>query len=392
MQENLAMKKLPPYLFARIEKKIEEAREKGVDIISLGIGDPDQPTPDHIIERAAEALRDPANHQYPSSAGMLSYRQAVATWYQRRFGVELDPKTEVVSLIGSKEGIANISACFLNPGDTSLVPDPGYPVYGIGAILNHAEPYQMPLLAENGFLPVLGDIPSEVARRAKLMFINYPNNPTGAVADDDFYREVIAFAREYDILVCHDAAYSEIYFDNHTTRSFLEYPGAREVGIEFHSVSKTYNMTGWRIGWAAGNRDAVEVLGRFKSNVDSGAFQVVQYAAMEALLGPQECVAAMRRIYQERRDIVIDGLRRMGWTIEAPAGSIYVWAPVPEGFDSATFAETVLEKAGVIITPGIGYGQYGEGYFRIALTVDKERISAALQRMYQAIGRQTFSR
>lgn len=391
MQENLAMQKLPPYLFARIEKKIEEARERGVDIISLGIGDPDQPTPEHIIERATKALRDPANHQYPSSVGMLAYRQAVAEWYQRRFGVQLDPRSEVVSLIGSKEGIGNISACYLNPGDTSLVPDPGYPVYSIGAILNGAEPYRMPLLAENDFLPQLKDIPTEVAQRAKLMFINYPNNPTGAVANDDFYREVIAFATEFDILVCHDAAYSEITFDSHSAPSFLEFPGAREVGIEFHSVSKTYNMTGWRIGWAAGNKDAVEVLGRYKSNIDSGAFQVVQYAAMEALLGPQDCVAAMRQVYQERRDVVIAGLRRMGWSIKPPAGSIYVWVPVPRGFDSASFAEMVLEKAGVIITPGIGYGEYGEGYFRIALTVDKVKMATALQRMHQAIGQLDLS-
>lgn len=391
MQENTAMQKLPPYLFARIEKKIEEAREKGVDIISLGIGDPDQPTPEHIIEKATLALRDPANHQYPSSVGMLAYRQAVAEWYQRRFGVSLNPRSEVVSLIGSKEGIGNISACYLDPGDTSLVPDPGYPVYSIGAILCGANPYKMPLLAENGFLPRLTDIPTEVARRAKLLFINYPNNPTGAMATDEFYNEVIAFAKEFDILVCHDAAYSEITFDNLTAKSFLEFPGAKEVGIEFHSVSKTYNMTGWRIGWAVGNKDAVEVLGRYKSNIDSGAFQAVQYAAMEALLGPQDCVAAMRRLYQERRDAVIEGLRRMGWSIDAPPGSIYVWVPVPRGYDSASFAEMVLEKAGVIITPGIGYGEYGEGYFRIALTVDKGKIATALQRMYEAIGKVEFA-
>jgi len=390
VQENSAMRKLPPYLFARIEKKIEEAKEKGVDIISLGIGDPDQPTPQHIIERAAQALRDPANHQYPSSVGMLSFRQAVAEWYRRRFGVDLDPRSEVVSLIGSKEGIGNISACYLDPGDTSLVPDPGYPVYGIGAILNGAEPYKMPLKAANGFLPVLSDIPTEVARKAKLMFINYPNNPTGTVAPDEFYHEVIAFARDFDILVCHDAAYSEITFDNHRARSFLEFPGAGEVGIEFHSVSKTYNMTGWRIGWAVGNRDAVDVLGRYKSNIDSGAFQAVQYAAIEALSGPQDCVAAMRRLYQERRDVVIEGLRRMGWSIEPPQGSIYVWAPVPRGYDSSSFAEAILEKAGVIITPGIGYGEYGEGYFRIALTVDKGKMAVALDRMYQAIGKVEF--
>lgn len=390
MQENNAMQKLPPYLFARIEQKIEEAKKKGIDVISLGIGDPDQPTPGHIIEKAKQALDDPANHQYPSSVGMMAYRQAVAAWYERRFGVKLDPAKEIVSLIGSKEGIANISACFLNPQDVSLVPDPGYPVYGIGAILAGAEPYKMPLLAENNFLPRLADIPSDIAKKAKLMFLNYPNNPTGAMAGPDFYREVIAFAREFDILVCHDAAYSEITFDGRVASSFLEFEGAKEVGIEFHSVSKTYNMTGWRIGWAAGNSYAVEVLARYKSNVDSGAFQVVQYAAIEALTGDQKCVEDMKRLYQERRDIVIQGLRKMGWNIEPPPGSIYVWAPVPKGYDSASFAEMVLEKAAVVITPGNGYGEYGEGYFRIALTVDRERLTEALSRMQKALGKVEF--
>lgn len=390
MKENLAMQKLPPYLFARIEKKIDEAREKGVDIISLGIGDPDQPTPEHIIKRGIEAMKEPANHQYPSSVGMLAYREAVAGWYKRRFGVDLDPKNEVVSLIGSKEGIAHISSCFLNPGDVTLVPDPGYPVYGIGTLLSGGVPYTMPLLVENDFLPKLEDIPTDVARQAKIIFFNYPNNPTGAVADDIFYKKLIAFARDFDILACHDAAYSEVTFDGLEPPSFLQYEGAKDVGIEFHSVSKTYNMTGWRIGWAAGNSSVIEVLGRYKSNVDSGAFQACQWAAIEALNGPQDCVAAMRNLYQERRDVVINGLRRMGWTIEPPKGSIYVWAPVPKGYDSASFAEAALEKAGVIITPGNGYGEYGEGYFRIALTVDKSRIEEAFARLEKALGKLEF--
>ncbi|MGE5371856.1 MAG: LL-diaminopimelate aminotransferase [Solirubrobacterales bacterium] len=390
MMENNAMKNLPPYLFARIEKKIDEAKEKGIDIISLGIGDPDRPTPDRIIEAGIRGLKDAANHQYPSSVGMLSYRKAVADWYQSRFGVTLDPKTEVVSLIGSKEGIGHMSSCFLNPGDISLVPDPGYPVYSIGALLAHANPFKMPLLEKNGFLPVLEDIPADIARQAKLMWINYPNNPTGAMANDDFYKKCIAFAKEYDILLCHDAAYSEVTFDGVKGPTLFQYEGAKEVGIEFHSVSKTYNMTGWRIGWAVGNPYAVEVLGRFKSNVDSGAFQAVQVAAIEALSGPQDCVAEMRELYRERRDVVISGLRKMGWTIEPPKGSIYVWAKVPKGYTSAEFAELALEKAGVIITPGNGYGEYGEGYFRIALTVEKERIVEALDRMYKAIGQVSF--
>jgi len=390
VKENQAMQKLPPYLFARIEKKIEEAREQGVDVISLGIGDPDRPTPPHIIERMEQAIKDPANHQYPSSVGMLRFREAVASWFLDRFGVELDPKSEIVSLLGSKEGIAHISFCFLDPGDVSLVPDPGYPVYNIGAILAGAEPYQMPLTAENRFLPALEDIPQEKAKRAKLMFLNYPNNPTGAVADAEFFKKVVEFARYYDILVCHDHAYSEIAFDGFKPISFLEVEGARSVGIEFHSLSKTFNMTGWRIGWACGNRDAVEVLTRFKSNVDSGVFQAVQEAGIAALEGPQDCVEAMRNLYQRRRDVVIEGLNEMGWRLEPPKGSIYVWAPVPKGYTSASFAELVLEKAGVIITPGTGYGDYGEGYFRIALTVEEDRLREALQRMHDALGKVEF--
>lgn len=387
MKENNAMQSLPPYLFARIEQKIAEAKAKGIDIINLGIGDPDQPTPKHIIDRMARSIYDSANHQYPTSVGLLEYRQAIANWYRSRFGVELDPKTEVVSLLGSKEGIAHISFAYLNKGDITLVPDPGYPVYGIGNLLAGGESYIMPLLEENGFLPVLEDIPSDIARKAKLMFINYPNNPTGAIANLDFFSKVVDFARSYDILVCHDGPYSEIAYDGLKPPSFLEAPGAKEVGIEFHSLSKTYNMTGWRIGWAAGNRDAIEVLGRIKSNIDSGVFQAIQYAGIEALEGPQDCVAEMRRIYQERRDIAIAGFERLGWKVKPPQGSIYFWVPVPQGHTSASFAELILEKAGVIITPGNGYGQYGEGYFRIALTVDKTRMVEAFDRIEKAIGK-----
>lgn len=387
MEEANALKNLPPYLFARIEKKIEAARERGVDVISLGIGDPDRPTPGHIIDALVDATHNPANHRYPSSVGLAAYREAVANWYKKRFGVSLDPKTEVVSLLGSKEGIAHISFCYLNPGDVSLIPDPGYPVYNIGALLANAQPFIMPLLKENGFLPRLRDIPPDIAHKARLLFINYPNNPTAAVAPDDFYRDVIDFAMQYDILVCHDAAYSEITFDGLKPRSFLEFPGAKDVGIEFHSLSKTYNMTGWRIAWACGNARAMEVLSRFKSNVDSGVFQAVQYAGIAALTGPQDCVAEMCRVYQERRDVVINGLNKMGWKLEKTKGTIYVWVPVPKGFTSASFAELALEKAGVIITPGAGYGKYGEGYFRIALTVEKERMQEALDRMYREIGK-----
>jgi LL-diaminopimelate aminotransferase len=390
MTESTAMLNLPPYLFARIEQKISEARAQGIDIINLGIGDPDLPTPQHIIDRMASTIYDPANHQYPSSAGMAEYRQAVAGWYKQRFGVDLDPKTEIVSLLGSKEGIAHISFAYLNKDDINLVPDPGYPVYNIGTLLAGGKSYFMPLRAENNYLPTLEDIPADIARQAKLMFINYPNNPIGVAADLPFYEKVVEFANNFDILVCHDAAYSEVAYDGLKPVSFLQARGAKEVGIEFHSVSKTYNMTGWRIGWAAGNSYAVEVLGRFKSNIDSGVFQPVQYAAIEALTGPQTCVAENSRIYAERRDTAIRGLKKMGWKVEPPQATFYFWAPVPRGFTSASFAEYILEKAGVTITPGSGYGEYGEGYFRIALTVTKERLQEAFDRMYAAIGRVEF--
>ncbi len=387
VQVNSKMQTLPPYLFARIEQKIAEARAQGIDLISLGIGDPDLPTPPHIVEAMTASLQNPANHQYPSSVGLLSFRQAVADFYQRRFGVALDPKTEVVTLIGSKEGIAHISFCYLDPGDVSLVPDPGYPVYGIGTMLAGGTAYNMPLTAKNGFKPVLADIPTAVAKKAKLLFLNYPNNPTGAVADLAFFNEVVAFAREYDLLVCHDAAYSEIAYDGYRPPSFLMAPGAKEVGIEFHSVSKTYNMTGWRLGWACGNREAVEVLGRFKSNIDSGVFQAIQEAGIAALCGDQSCVEQMRRIYQERRDLVIAGLQAMGWQPVAPRAGIYIWVPVPKGFTTEQFAELVLEKAQVIITPGRGYGERGEGFFRISLTTPTGRLRTAMERMQAALGR-----
>lgn len=387
MKVNNAMQNLPPYLFARIEQKTAEAREKGIDIINLGIGDPDIPTPQHIIDRMATAIYDSANHQYPSSVGLLEFRQAVADWYNKRFQVQLDAKTEVVSLLGSKEGIAHISFTYLNKDDISLVPDPGYPVYGIGTLLAGGKSHIMPLQAENGFLPVLEDIPTEIARKAKLMFLNYPNNPTGAIADLNFFAKVVAFAREFDILVCHDAPYSEMAFDGIILPSFLQVAGAKEVAIEFHSLSKTFNMTGWRIGWAAGNRDAVEALGRFKSNVDSGVFQAIQYAGIEALKGPQDSIQEGCRIYQERRNIAMAGLRKMGWDIQAPQATFYLWAPVPRGFTSTSFAELMLEKAAVIVTPGNGYGEYGEGYFRIALTVSGERMQEAFDRMYNILGK-----
>ena len=390
MEEAQRIQSLPPYLFARIDEKIANAKAKGVDVISLGIGDPDLPTPDHIIDKLVEAARNPENHRYPSYVGMLEFRQAVAEWYKRRSNILLDPKKEVVTLIGSKEGIAHIAFCYLNPGDVALIPDPGYPVYGVGTLLAGGVPYIMPLKEENDFLPDLDLIPEEVARHAKLMFLNYPNNPTGAIADESFYLKVIAFAKKYDVIVCHDGPYSEIAFNGYKPLSFLEVAGAKDVGIEFHSMSKTYNMTGWRIGWAAGNARVIEALGRIKSNIDSGVFQAIQAAAIEGLLGNQDSIQEICKIYQERQDIVIEGLSALGWKVERPKATIYVWTKVPNGYTSASFCELILEKAGVVVTPGNGYGEYGEGYFRISLTIKTERLREALKRIKDTQGKFEF--
>ncbi|ACX52483.1 LL-diaminopimelate aminotransferase [Ammonifex degensii KC4] len=384
------VKNLPPYLFARIEKLIEEKKAAGVDVISLGIGDPDEPTPEHIREEVRKQLEVPENHRYPTSRGLLSFRQAVARYYARRFGVELDPEREVVTLIGSKEGIAHIAWCYLDPGDVALVPDPGYPVYAGGTILAGGEPYYLPLLPENGFLPRLEDVPTEVARRAKILFLNYPNNPTAAVAAPSFFAEVVAFAKEFDLLVCHDAAYVEVAFDGYRPPSFLATPGAKEVGIEFGSLSKPYNMTGWRLGWAAGKEEAVEVLGRLKSNIDSGVFQPIQYAGIKALDGPQECVKEMNALYKVRRDLAVAAFREMGWKIDPPKATFYLWLPVPSGFTSESFAEYLVEEAGVVVTPGTGYGRHGEGFFRVSLTLPTERLQEALVRMKRVLGKVSF--
>lgn len=375
---------LPPYLFAEIEKKIDAAKAAGVDVISLGIGDPDRPTPQHIVEALQREAERPENHRYPSYKGMGAFRRAVASWYEHRFGVRLDPDREVVSLIGSKEGIAHVPLAFVDPGDVNLVPDPGYPVYAIGTLFAGGRSYPMPLLEKNGYLPDLTEIPSDVARRARMMFLNYPNNPTGAVAPLSFFEEVVRFAREYEIVVCHDAAYSEVAFGGYRPHSFLEAQGAKEVGIEFHSLSKTYNMTGWRIGWAAGNAEAIEALGRIKTNIDSGVFEAIQRAGIEALTGPQECVDAMCSLYEERMRIAVDGLNSLGWNVQAPKATFYLWAPAPSGMSSTAFAAALLEKAGVVVTPGVGYGERGEGYFRISVCLEAERIREAFDRMKEA--------
>lgn len=377
---------LPPYLFAEIDTKVQKAIEQGLEIIKLGIGDPDQPTPDHIVTKAMKAIREPKNHQYPSFAGLPIFRQAVAQYYDRRFGVNLSAEKEVVSLIGSKEGIAHVSFCYVNPNDLVLVPDPGYPVYSIGSMFAGGEPYKMPLLKENNYLPDLDSIPEYIAKAAKIMFLNYPNNPTGAVATKEFFEKVVKFAKDNKIIVCHDAAYCDIGLDGYKPMSFLETPGAKDVGIEFGSLSKTYNMTGWRVGYAVGNKDIIESLGLIKTNIDSGIFQPLQYAAAEALSAHQGCVEEITKIYQHRRDLVVDTLNKIGWNLEKPKATFYVWAPVPKGYTSQSFATLLLEKAGVVVTPGVGFGQHGEGYFRISLTVDDDMLNKAMNRIEQQLG------
>jgi len=375
------LRRLPPYLFQEIDRLKAELVAKGVDVINLGVGDPDLPTPDHIIRRLQTAAEDPETHQYPSYSGMNDFRVSVADWYRRRFGVELDPLREVLTLIGSKEGLAHLPLACINQGDLALVPSPAYPVYHVATLFAGGESFFMPLQRENRFLPDLKAIPPDVARRARLMFLNYPNNPTGATAERDFYERVVEFAREYEILVCHDAAYTEMAFDGYRPMSFLEIPGAREVGIEFHSLSKTYNMTGWRLGFAVGNAQIVEGLGQVKSNIDSGAFNAVQYAGIAALEGSRECVARMQQIYQERRDALIAGLRKVGLDPDPPKATFYVWCPTPKGYSSKDFTSLLLREAGIVTTPGSGFGEPGEGYVRMALTVTKERIEEAVGRI-----------
>ena len=375
------IEKIPPYIFARIDKKKQEAKKKGIDLVDLTTGDPDLPTPEHIVKRMQEAVADPRNHRYPSYEGMFEFRKAVAEWYMKRFSVELNPDTEVVALIGSKEGIAHIPWVYLNEGDVALVPSPGYPVYKISTLLAGGIPYIMPLREEHDFLPVREHIPEDVRRKAKIAFLNYPNNPTGAHADHEFYERAVYEARKSDILLCHDAAYSELTFDGHQAHSILQFDHNKRFSIEFHSLSKTYCMTGWRVGFAVGNSDAIQNLGKLKTNIDSGVFQAIQYAAVEALTGSQESVEAMRTIYARRRDIVVDGLASVGITVRKPLGTFYIWARVPAGYTSAGFAEKLIEEKGVVLTPGSGFGEEGEGYFRISTTTNEERIKEGLARL-----------
>ena len=372
------MNNLPPYLFARIDEMKAQQQKKGTDIIDLGVGDPDLPTPDHIVASLCEAAQNPENHHYPSYAGMPEYRSAVADWYQQRFGVSLDPQKEVIALMGSKDGIAHIAEAFVDPGDYVLTPSPGYPVYRTGTLFAEGKVHEMPLTEKNKFVPVLEEIPEKVAKAAKLMFINYPNNPTAAVAPDGFYREVVDFASDHGIVVVSDNAYSEIAYDGYRAPSFLEIKGAMEVGIEMHSLSKTYNMTGWRIGMAVGNEEILAGLGRVKTNVDSGVFNAIQRAAITALSGPQDCVKNACATYQERRDVLVAGLRSLGFEVAAPQATFYVWMPVE---DCMAFAAKLLSETGIVVTPGVGFGPGGEGYVRFALTRPVARINEAVERM-----------
>ncbi len=375
------IKTLPPYLFAAIDEMKKKAIARGVDIINLGIGDPDLPTPAPIVERMRQEAGNPKHHQYPSYEGMLSFRQAVADWYKRRFGVSLDPADEVLTLIGSKEGIGHVPLAFVDPGDVVLVPSPGYPVYPVGTGFAGGTSYMMPLTKANHFLPDLQAIPRDVARKAKLMFLNYPNNPTSVTAGRDFFKRVVEFANEHRIIVCHDAAYSEIYYDGRKPASFLEADGAKEVGVEFHSLSKTFNMTGWRIGFAVGNKQVLAGLGKVKSNLDSGVFQAVQEAGIVGLRDGDALAEGIRAVYQERRDVLLPGLARIGLEVEPLHAAFYVWITVPKGFTSAAFTAHLLEKAGLVTTPGNGFGEAGEGYIRLTLCTTKERLLEAVARM-----------
>lgn len=372
---------IPPYLFAEIDRKKEEMKRKGMDLIDLGIGDPDLPTPKPIIERLKKGAEDPRNHRYPSYEGMIEFRTAVAQWYERRFGVKLDPAKEVLSLIGSKEGIAHVPLAFVDPGDYVLVPSPGYPVYRVSTLFAGGIPYFLPLRKENGFLPNFSDVPKRIVEKTKLLFINYPNNPTSAIAEKPFFEEAVDFAQRYGIIVCHDAAYSEIAFDGYRPISFMEIDGGKEVGIEFHSLSKTFNMTGWRIGFAVGHPEIISGLGRVKTNIDSGLFQAIQEAGIEAFSRFETPLLETIQIYQRRRDLMVQGLREVGLEVEPPRATFYLWIQVPPGYTSAQFATLLLEQAGIVATPGNGFGEAGEGYIRMALTVDESRLREAIHRM-----------
>lgn len=384
-RQSKSLAKLPPYLFAKIDSLKAEAVARGMDVIDMTVGDPDRPTFPSIIRSMKKALADGSNHQYPSYVGKLSFREAVASWYGTRFGLDLDPKREILTLIGSKEGIGHMPFAFLDPGDVSLVPDPSYPVYAAATIMAGGEVYPLPLEKKNRFLPDFSRVPKEIAGRAKLLFLNYPNNPTAATADRDFFEEVVEFARRTGVIVCHDNAYSETWFEGDPPSSFLEAQGAREVGVEFHSLSKIYNMTGWRIGFLVGNASVISCLGKVKTNIDSGAFGAIQDAGIAALTGDQRPVERMTRLYKRRRNTLCRGLRRLGLKFNRPKATFYIWCEVPTGYTSESFCIHLLDKAGVLCTPGSGFGKHGEGYVRFALTVEGPRLEEAVEKIGKAL-------
>ncbi len=385
MEVATRIKNLPPYLFAEIEKKVESIRNQGKEVIDLGIGDPDLPTPDFIIERLYNEAKRPENHRYPSYRGLAAFRKAVTAWYEKRFGIRFDPDREVVSLIGSKEGIAHFAWCLVDPGDIVLASDPGYPVYKISTMLAGGIPLELPLLKKNQFLPDFSMFPESVLARTKLVYINYPNNPTAATVDREFFRDVVKLAYTYDFAIAHDLAYSEVSYDGYQAPSIFEVDGAREVAIEFHSLSKTFNMTGWRVGFAVGNQKLIEALGRVKTNIDSGIFNAIQWAGVEALGRTQEVLDWILPIYTRRRNLVVDVLQSCGFNCERPRASFYIWVSVPQGHTSMSFAELLLEQAGVVVTPGIGFGKYGEGYIRISITSPEEILAKAMDKIKKAL-------
>ncbi|CAN5608641.1 LL-diaminopimelate aminotransferase [soil metagenome] len=379
------IEKLPPYLFAEIDRKVGEARRRGADIISFGVGDPDLPTAPHIVEALIGAARDETTHRYPSYTGMPELRSSVSAWYERRFGVSLDPDTDVQPLVGSKEGIFHLPVAFIDPGDVALVPDPGYPVYETGTILAGGRARLVPLVADNGYLPDLDALPAQEVEDARVLWLNYPSNPTAATSDKDFFARAVEFCRAHDILLAHDAAYTEVTFDDYVAPSVLEVDGAMECAVEFHSLSKTYNMTGWRLGWVAGAPEAVEAIKRLKTNIDSGIFEAVQRAGIAALEGPQDHLEECVERYRRRRDLLCDGLKSIGIVVEPPRGSIYVWVPVPDGHTSESFTTLLLDDADIVVAPGNGYGPSGEGYVRFSLTLPDARLEEGVERLRRVV-------
>lgn len=384
MKVSERLEQIPPYLFAEIDRKIAEAKAKGIDIISLGIGDPDTPTLPPVVEEMHKAIDNPKNHDYPPYNGTEKFRKGACEWMKNRFGVELDPDKEMLANIGSKEAIAHVFFAYVDKGDYTLVPDPGYPVYHNATIFAGGTPYEMPLLEGNGYLPDFDRIPEDIAKKSKIMFLNYPNNPTGAVADLDFFKKAVDFCKKYDILLCSDMAYSEMTYDGYKAPSVLQVEGAKDVAIEFYSHSKSYNMTGWRVGFVCGNADAIKALGTIKNNIDSGTFKAIQDAATAAFTVDAKYINDLNKMYQERRDAAEEGFRELGWNVKPSKATFYLWLPVPKGMSSEEFVTIMLEKAHVVVPPGNGYGKYGEGYFRVALTKDVGTIKECIRRMKEA--------